>query len=70
MDLKTRVEDEMGESVKDFMHRKAKQGKTIRHCSAVMDVSPTTAHRWAHKHQVKFNANNPFKSWRLDDVQY
>ena len=61
MDLKTRVEDQMGETVKDFMHRKAKQGQTINHCSLYMDVSYSTANRWAHKHEVKFNGKNPFK---------
>lgn len=68
MDLQTRVEGKIGENVKDFMQRNAKQGKTIRHCSMAMDVSHSTATRWAHKHQVKFSAKNPFVSWRLDSV--
>lgn len=68
MDLEKRVEGKIGEPVKDFMHRKARQGKSIRHCSMIMDVSYTSANRWAHKHNVKFTADNPFTSWRLSDV--
>ena len=69
MDLETRVETEIGEKVQDFMNRKAKQGKTIRHCSMAMDVSQTTASRWAHKYEVKFNADNPFKSWMISSME-
>ena len=68
MDLETRVETEIGEKVQDFMNRKAKQGKTIRHCSMAMDVSQTTASRWAHKYEVKFTGRNPFNWWSMDDV--
>ena len=69
MDLETRVEGKIGENVKDFMHRNAKQGKTIRHCSMAMDVSPSTASRWAQRYEVKFSAKNPFLyGWRIEDV--
>jgi|TARA_R110000737_G_C14289788_1_gene433909 hypothetical protein len=65
MGLQKDVENRMGESVTNLMLRNANAGKTIRHCSMVMDVSYTTANRWAHKYNVKFNAANPFKKWSL-----
>ena len=65
MGLENRIEKRMGESVKDIMKRNASDGKSIRHCSMLMDVSYTSANRWAHKYGVKFNADNPFRSWRF-----
>jgi len=65
MTLRHDVEKRMGESVTGLLRRNANAGKTIRHCSMLMDVSYTTAHRWAHDYGVKFNAKNPFRSWRL-----
>lgn len=65
MGLQSDVENRMGESVNKLMTRNAVAGKSVRHCSMLMDVSYTTANRWAHKYNVKFNAANPFKKWSL-----
>jgi|TARA_R110002012_G_scaffold138388_1_gene293596 hypothetical protein len=65
MGLQKDVEKRMGESVNKLLTRNAVAGKTVRHCSILMDVSYTTANRWAHKYNVKFNAANPFRTWRL-----
>ena len=65
MGLLQDVEKRMGESVTTFLDRNARAGKSIRHCSMLMDVSYSTANRWARKNGVKFNADNPFRSWRL-----
>lgn len=65
MGLENDVEKRMGESVNNIMTRNAKAGKTVRHCSMLMDVSYSTAYRWSHKYGVKFDAKNPFRSWRL-----
>jgi len=65
MTLKDDVEKRMGESVNELLTRNASAGKTIRHCSLVMDVSYTTTYRWASSYRVKFNAENPFNTWRL-----
>ena len=64
MALLQEVEKRMGESVTSLLDRNAHAGKSVRHCSMLMDVSYSTANRWAHQHGVKFNANNPFKTWR------
>jgi len=64
MTLKEDVEKRMGESVCDLLTRNANAGKTIRHCSILMDVSYTTSWHWAHRYGIKFNNNNPFRSWR------
>ena len=64
MTLKDDVEKRMGESVNELLTRNANAGKTIRHCSILLDVSYSTANRWAHRFGVKFNANNPFNTWR------
>lgn len=64
MGLERDVANKMGERVDQFMMRNAQQGKTIRHCSMLMDVSYSTANRWAQKYKVKFNARNPYsKGW-------
>jgi len=63
MGLLQDVEKRMGESVTTFLDRNARAGKSVRHCSMLMDVSYTTANRWAHQCGVKFNANNPFRTW-------
>jgi hypothetical protein len=60
MTLRQDVEKRMGESVNELLTRNANAGKTIRHCSILLDVSYSTANRWAHKYGVKFNSNNPF----------
>ncbi len=65
MKLQNRVEKRMGESVNNLMTRNATAGKTVRHCSMIMDVSYSTAHRWANKYGVKFNAKNPFRTWSM-----
>ena len=65
MGLQQDVEKRMGESVTEILTRNAIAGKSVRHCSMLMDVSYTTSWRWAHRYGVKFNANNPFRSWRL-----
>ena len=65
MTLKQDVEKRMGESVAQLLTRNANAGKSIRHCSMLMDVSYSTSWRWAHRFGVKFNANNPFESWRI-----
>ncbi len=65
MGLQSDVENRMGESVNKLMRRNAGEGKTVRHCSMLMDVSYTTANRWAHKYNVKFSAANPFRKWSL-----
>ena len=62
MGLQKDVENRMGESVNEFMNRNAVKGKTIRHCSMLMDVSYSTANRWAQKYKVKFNARNPYSN--------
>jgi len=64
MGLEKDFENRMGESVDQFMSRNAVKGKTIRHCSMLMDVSYSTANRWAQKYNVKFSARNPYsKGW-------
>jgi|TARA_R110000803_G_scaffold86374_4_gene152707 hypothetical protein len=65
MGLQSDVENRMGESVNKLMTRNAVAGKSVRHCSMLMDVSYTTANRWAHKYNVKFDAANPFRKWSL-----
>jgi hypothetical protein len=60
MGLQKDVENKMGESVTTIMKRNALSGKTIRHCSMQMNVSYSTANRWARKYGVKFDAANPF----------
>ena len=66
MGLQSDVENRMGESVNKLMTRNAVAGKSVRHCSMLMDVSYTTANRWAHKYNVKFDAANPFRKWSLN----
>lgn len=58
MGLERDVANKMGERVDQFMMRKAQQGKSLRQCSIVMDVSYTTAYRWANKYSVKFDKYN------------
>jgi len=65
MTLKQDVEKRMGESVTELLTRNANAGKSIRHCSMLMDVSYSTSWRWAHSYDIKFN-NNPYKSWSLN----
>ena len=65
MKLENLIEKRMGESVEQIMKRNASKGKSIRHCSMLMDVSYTSARKLAHKYAVKFNADNPFKTWRF-----
>jgi transposase len=71
MGLLNDVENRMGESVTTIMKRNAVKGKSIRECSLVMDVSYSTAHRWANKYNVKFNKYNNKKwqkRWLFRDV--
>jgi transposase len=65
MGLQQDVEKRMGESVGEILTRNAMAGKSVRHCSILMDVSYSTSWRWANRYGVKFNTNNPFRSWRL-----
>ncbi len=58
MGLQKDVENRIGESVDNLMTRHAVAGKTIKHCSMLMDVSYSTAHRWANKYSVKFHKYN------------
>ncbi len=67
MGLLNDVENRMGESVTTIMNRNAVQGKSIKHCSLVMDVSYSTAHRWANKYSVKFDRYNRNK-WKFKNV--
>tara|TARA_R110002020_G_C15925587_1_gene743291 strand:+ start:66 stop:263 length:198 start_codon:yes stop_codon:yes gene_type:complete len=64
MGLQKDVENRMGESVDNLMTRNAVAGKTIKHCSMLMDVSYSTAHRWANKYSVKFSQYNRTK-WKF-----
>tara|TARA_R110002012_G_C11212987_1_gene561465 strand:+ start:222 stop:419 length:198 start_codon:yes stop_codon:yes gene_type:complete len=64
MGLLNDVENRMGESVTSIMNRTATQGKSIRQCSMLMDVSYSTAHRWANKYSVKFDKYDN-KKWRF-----
>lgn len=65
MGLQNRVEKRMGTGVDTIMKRCATEGKSVRHASMIMDVSYSTAHRWANKYGVKFNAKNPFRTWSI-----
>ena len=64
MGLEKDFENRMGEPVDTFMSRNAVQGKSLRQCSIVMDVSYTTAYRWANKYSVKFHKYNRTK-WKF-----
>jgi len=65
MKLQQRVEVRIGEPVANFLARKAEQGSTIRDAANSLDVSYTTTYRWMCRYGVKFNAENPFRTWRL-----
>ena len=67
MGLEKDFENRMGEPVNSFMNRNAVQGKSLRECSIVMDVSYSTAHRWANKYSVKFDHYNRNK-WKFKHV--
>ena len=67
MGLQKDVENRMGESVDNIMTKHAVAGKTIKHCSMLMDVSYSTAHRWANKYSVKFDRYNRNK-WKFKSV--